>query len=144
MWFIVRQLKKLSRSCIPIITAEMELIYRNIIATGQQGLVPFDYKKRKLNDWFGLIVCNRFWWIIAFGVLLTFCGAQIEKMWIKWHRNPISIELSNRIFPISSVSFPTVTICPKTKTSKAKLDIRSIYQDIELSQLNMDNLTDLE
>lgn len=76
--------------------------------------------------------------------MLTFCGGEIQKMWIKWDKNPVSIEISNHFVPISSIPFPTVTICPKTKTSKYKLDLHSIYQDIETSRFNMDNLTDLE
>lgn len=76
--------------------------------------------------------------------MLFFCGGEIQKMWKKWNKNPVTIELSNRFVPISSIPFPTVTICAKTKATKDKLDLHSIYRDIEKLQHMDNNLTNLE
>lgn len=105
------------------------------------SLIDFNIKNSISNIFFQNV---RLWWIIAFGLLLTACGTQIHKLWKKWGKNPVTMELSNRMAPISTLPFPTVTICTKTKTSKDKLDLHFIYQNIETSQLNMDNLTKLE
>lgn len=43
--------------------------------------------------------------------------------------------------PISSVPFPTVTICPETKASRDKLDVVGGYHNIKSQHMN---LTDIE
>lgn len=117
--------------------------------TGLQGKSIFEKLQFNTNHFdtkikFQIFFNDRFWWILAFGLLLTFCGTTIQKMWKNWDKNPVSIEISNRVIPISAIPFPTVTVCTKTKTSKEKLDIHAIYEGIEAAQLNMDNLTSLE
>lgn len=108
-------------------------------------VIAYMFRELKKMVQFRFLFQNvRLWWIIAFALLLTACGTQIHKLWKKWGKNPVTMELSNRMAPISTLPFPTVTICTKTKTSKDKLDLHFIYQNIETSQLKMDNLTKLE
>lgn len=56
---------------------------------------------------------------------------------MKWHHNPVTIFLHDKEDSISNIPFPTVTICPETKTYKDKLDFVSLFElmmsDIDLS-----------
>lgn len=69
----------------------------------------------------------RIWWIIAFGFSAVLFSMSIQNIWMKWHKNPVTYSFSEKQVSISSIPFPTVTICPETKTKKAKLDLISVY-----------------
>lgn len=71
---------------------------------------------------------------MVFGGLICFTCISIDCIWIKWETHPILMELRRSSIEISTVPFPTVTICPKTKTSKDKLDLVSIYRQFETSK----------
>lgn len=66
---------------------------------------------------------ERCWWIIAIGVSMWFCTVSIQKVWIKWHENPVTVMIYEKPVPISKFPFPTVTICPEIKTTNSKLDL---------------------
>lgn len=85
---------------------------------------------------------SRCWWLVGFGLSLCFCGIAIHKTYVKWTKHPTTLSLVEQAVPISKIPFPTITICPETKTSKDKLDLVSIYHALENSQ--KENLTDLE
>lgn len=67
------------------------------------------------------------WWIIAIGLSVWFCGTLIRNVWIKWRDNPVTMTMNEKQIPISTIPFPTVTICPEIKTYKVKLDISRVY-----------------
>lgn len=71
---------------------------------------------------------ERCWWIIAICFSIWFCGSSILSAWIKWHDNPILMAMNEKQIPISTIPFPTVTICPETKTHRAKLDLEYLYE----------------
>lgn len=80
----------------------------------------------------------RFWWLVAFGLSVWLCGSSIQNIWIKWGDNPVTMSLNEREAPVSTIPFPTVTICPETKTYMNKLNTTFAFRT------PIDNLTDIE
>lgn len=60
---------------------------------------------------------------------------------MKWHNNLVKIDIDGKEDSISNIPFPTVTICPETKTYKDKLDFVSLFElivsdvDLNLSKI---------
>lgn len=81
---------------------------------------------------------ERIWWLIAFGLSLWLCGSSIQSIWSKWHYTPVTMSLTEKETSVSSIAFPSVIICPQTKTYKLKFDLSSL--DIR----NISNYTEIE
>ncbi|XP_031639513.1 pickpocket protein 28-like [Contarinia nasturtii] len=89
---------------------------------------------------------DRFWWTIGFGLSLGLCGSMIQNFWTQWNEDPFKLNIDGTA-DISSIPFPTITICPIMKALKSKLDISSKFNqnlepianlsDTELSQLDV-------
>lgn len=77
-----------------------------------------------------LIVEIRFWWKVAFSVSVWLCGASIHNIWLKWHKNLVSMSFTEKPMPTSTIPFPTVTICPETKTYASKLNVTLAYHEL--------------
>lgn len=71
---------------------------------------------------------ERCWWIIAIGVSVWFCSVLVQNVWIKWRDTPVIMAMNEKQLPISTVPFPTVTICPETKVHRSKLDLERLYE----------------
>lgn len=78
--------------------------------------------------------------MIAIALSVWFCGSLIENVWVKWCNDPVKMTMAEKPSPISLIPFPTVTICPETKTYKSKLDLTHLN---EMSK-DMWNLTAAE
>lgn len=88
-----------------------------------------------------MIFATRLWWLMAFGVSVWLCAASIHNIWMKWQHNPTTITLTDKQFvPISTIPFPTVTICPESKAHAQKLNITAAFH--ALSEFG--NLSDIE
>lgn len=71
---------------------------------------------------------ERCWWIIALVLSMWGCGVLIQNVWIKWRDTPVTMAINERQLPISTVPFPTITICPETKVHRSKLDLERLYE----------------
>lgn len=92
---------------------------------------------------FNLNIYHRFWLIIPFGVALICCAISIEKTWIRWGENLITVSHDKVGASTLSAPFPKIAVCPKIKVSKDKLDLKYAYHQLKtLKEKN--NLTDLE
>lgn len=78
----------------------------------------------------------RFWWIVAFSVSMCLCSWLIKNTWINWSENPVSMSLAEKRESISSVPFPTLTICPELKTTSSKLNLISMLGLIQIFRKN--------
>lgn len=60
-----------------------------------------------------------------------------RDIWIHWRDNPVSTSFMQKDQPISTIPFPTVTICPNAKVSEGKLDWENdvTMVDIRLSDI---------
>lgn len=52
---------------------------------------------------------------------------MIRNIWIKWETDPVIITFAEEMIPIQSIAFPTVTICPVTKSQVDKLNFTDTY-----------------
>lgn len=68
------------------------------------------------------------WWLIAMTLAVWFCGTSIQNVWAKWCNNPVTMNMNEKLLPIQTIPFPTVTICPEIKTYKSKLDINAVHR----------------
>lgn len=66
-------------------------------------------------------------WAIVLGLSVWTCGSMIRDIWIKWRDYPTTMSLTEEPLPISTIPFPTVTVCPRVKTLKEKLDLTSLF-----------------
>lgn len=78
--------------------------------------------------------------MVAFGLSLCLCGLSIQDIWLKWHENPVTMSFTEKPLPISAIPFPTVTICPETKTYREKLDVTAFYDDLNEQKANFTKL----
>lgn len=81
----------------------------------------------------------RSWWIIGFTLSFWLCGSSIQNIREKWQSNPVTMSISEIDASVSAIPFPTVTICPETKTIIEKLDLASLNM-----LATLDNLTEIE
>lgn len=90
--------------------------------------------------------------MIAYFVLLVFCGRSLLEIYVKWQNNPVIIR-DKSLSAISEIPFPTVTICPVTKVNKDKLNITNMihhhmikydYNTNKMHLTDNNNLTDFE
>lgn len=79
-------------------------------------------------------------WIFAVTLALWFCGTSIKDTWQKWQDHPVNMVISETMAAISTIPFPTVTICPEIKAHKQDLDLTTIFS----SSTPLANLTALE
>lgn len=77
---------------------------------------------------------NRAWWIVSFGMALFLSGLLIRNAWIIWDEKPVVIGFAEKMTPIWDIPFPTVTICPQTKTRVEKFDFLEAYHMIRTKQ----------
>lgn len=71
---------------------------------------------------------EKWWWIIAIGLAMWFCSILIQTVWVKWREDPIKVIMSEKPLPISTIPFPTIIICPETKTHRKKLNLEHLYE----------------
>lgn len=66
--------------------------------------------------------------MIGVGISLWLCGSMIQNIWQQWQKNPVTMIFTENTLPISSIPFPTVTICPTTKVVKEKINVTEYQQ----------------
>ncbi|XP_055305980.1 pickpocket protein 28-like [Sitodiplosis mosellana] len=87
---------------------------------------------------------ERIWWIFAFVLSALVCISSIRISWMKWSENPVSIIFDDKpnSKQISKIPYPTVTICPETKTCRQKLDFTAV-QSVIMNKTDL-NLSEIE
>lgn len=75
--------------------------------------------------------------MFAFGLSACICGLSIQDVWVKWGESPVTMSFTEKELSISAIPFPTVTICPETKTIKKKLDVPSVCDSLLASKANL-------
>lgn len=80
---------------------------------------------------------ERLWWVVAFALSFWLCGWSIQNIWNQWQNRPVTMTISDEVYPTTSVPFPTLTICSHVKMDKQKLDIESILEAAETKPLNL-------
>lgn len=66
--------------------------------------------------------------MIAFTASMCICIYSIHEMWSKWRTNPIILSFDTKFQSIGSIPFPSVSICPLTKSSATKFNYTAVYR----------------
>ncbi|XP_055325779.1 pickpocket protein 28-like isoform X2 [Sitodiplosis mosellana] len=66
---------------------------------------------------------ERLWWIVAFSLSVYFCVSSIHSILINWSENSVNMIMAEKNAMVSTIPFPTVTICVKPKIHLANLNM---------------------
>ncbi|KAJ0172809.1 hypothetical protein K1T71_011948 [Dendrolimus kikuchii] len=58
---------------------------------------------------------EKLFWLIVVIASITMCSLLIHNVWIKWQNSPIIITMDEKLVPVDSVPYPSLTICPQIK-----------------------------
>ncbi|RZC37836.1 ASC domain containing protein [Asbolus verrucosus] len=72
--------------------------------------------------------CCRIWWITVFIIVLSGCSFMIYKIYEKYETSPVIVSFATKDTPIYKIPFPSITICPETKSVKEKFDYEKVTQ----------------
>ncbi|CAB3239600.1 unnamed protein product [Arctia plantaginis] len=64
----------------------------------------------------GLTIIEKIFWLITFLASICLCTYLINNVWIKWKTSPVIVTVSEKLVPVRTVPFPSVLICPQSKT----------------------------
>lgn len=92
-------------------------------------------------DYGGLSV-YRLWWVVAITISLSLCIFSIRNVWIDWRNRPVTMTYSEKEESISTIPFPTVTVCPRTKFLKDKFKFDNDLYHAYMA--NPNTLSDIE
>lgn len=70
----------------------------------------------------------RVWWMIAIVASMCICGYTTHNIWSKWRSDLIILRYDSQYKPIGSIPFPSVSICPLTKSSANKFNYTAVYR----------------
>lgn len=73
---------------------------------------------------------ERIWWFISFGISLVVSSQLIYQIYWRFVYAPVMISFADETTPISSIPFPTVTICSDLKVQPIRLNYSSIYNQL--------------
>lgn len=65
--------------------------------------------------------------LVALGLSLYVCGNLTHNVWSKRDQSPVIVSFAEKSTPVWEIPFPTVTICPETKTYMEKLNFTEAY-----------------
>lgn len=78
--------------------------------------------------------------MVALGASVCICALSVHNVWSKWRTNPIIINFDSKYQPIDNVPFPSVTICPVTRSLAKKFNFTAVYR--AMLKLDGDNSRD--
>lgn len=61
-------------------------------------------------------------------VSLYFCVTLVLRIYKKWETSPVVVTFATRETPNLMIPFPSITICPDTKSSPRKFDYAKYYR----------------
>lgn len=73
---------------------------------------------------------ERIWWIISVSTSICMCAGFLFGTWIKWNDVPLIITFADEATPISSIPFPTITICNDFMVNTSALNYSRIQKQL--------------
>lgn len=74
-------------------------------------------------------VCRWFWTLII-TVSLVLCTCSMYRNWSKWQTDPIVLNFDAKPFPIETIPFPAVSVCPYSKFATQKFNFTAVYRSM--------------
>ncbi|XP_063916764.1 pickpocket protein 28-like [Zophobas morio] len=71
---------------------------------------------------------EKLWWALSLTLSLYFCISLIITAYIRWETSPVIVSFATRETPVWMIPFPSVTICPTSKTRVSVYNFTHYYQ----------------
>lgn len=84
---------------------------------------------------------ERIWWIISVSTSIFMCAGFLFGAWSKWTISPLIITFADEATPISSIPFPTITICNDFMVNTSALNYSRIREQLskrEFTNVDLD------
>ncbi|KAJ0172808.1 hypothetical protein K1T71_011947 [Dendrolimus kikuchii] len=128
-----QRIKKINKITKSGIVASLDEFAQNSTLHGLRFIVD-----RTLN------YIEKLFWMIVVIVSISLCGILIQNVWVKWQSSPIIITMDEKLVPVNTVNYPSLTICPQIKIKENSFDFeaeRKYYKDLMLSGITLKNLS---
>ncbi|RZC36788.1 pickpocket protein 28 [Asbolus verrucosus] len=76
-------------------------------------------------------IFERVWWFVIFVICLAACTTSIYAVYKKWERSPVIVTFATRATLIYNIPFPSVTVCPESKSVQKIFNFTKILQKKE-------------
>lgn len=73
---------------------------------------------------------ERIWWAVTVSVSVFLCVGFIVEAWWKWNSSPVIISFADEATPISSIPFPSITICSDLHIKPSVLNYSEIKEQL--------------
>ncbi|CAG9863466.1 unnamed protein product [Phyllotreta striolata] len=87
---------------------------------------------------------ERIWWFVVFVITLCIALYSIMQVYQKWIKSPVIVTFSTMETPIYTIPFPSVTICPESKTAQYLYSHQKVVNDFffnrNVSDEDLENL----
>lgn len=84
---------------------------------------------------------ERIWWIVTVSVSVFLCFVFIFQAWWRWQSSPVIITFADEATPISSIPFPTLTICNDLMVNTTVLNYTQFFDKLNSSDYMNANLS---
>lgn len=109
----------------------LEFVIEFCSITNIHGVPYFTKAKRHWTE--------RLFWLVAFGASLYFCIIFAQSIFLQWKESPIKMQLMDTTNPISTIPFPTVTICLDAKANGNILNVTHMKEILAKSPKGLTN-----
>ncbi|KAK9709708.1 Amiloride-sensitive sodium channel [Popillia japonica] len=88
--------------------------------------------------------CERILWLLIWIISVIVCTIFLVQTYEKWDRSPVFVTIGAGQMPIQDISFPAVTICPKTKYNRDLFTHSDVMYKSYADQVNLTESEKLE
>ncbi|EDW17776.1 pickpocket protein 28 [Drosophila mojavensis] len=85
---------------------------------------------------------ERLFWVSVFLLSIFTCFKLTMNIWDKWNNNPVIVSFAEKSTPVWQIPFPTVTVCPETKSRQSVFNFTNAYWQIRDFRGNVTGVKD--
>ncbi|ALC43319.1 CG8546 [Drosophila busckii] len=86
---------------------------------------------------------ERLFWVSVFLLSICTCFKLTMNIWDKWNNNPVIVSFAEKSTPVWQIPFPSVTVCPETKSRQRAFNFTDIYWQFRDFQNNVSGISEL-
>ncbi|XP_064539836.1 pickpocket protein 28 [Drosophila montana] len=86
---------------------------------------------------------ERLFWVSVFMLSIFTCCKLTLNIWDKWNNNPVIVSFAEKSTPVWQIPFPSVTVCPETKSRQRAFNFTDLYWQIRDFRNNVSGVADL-
>ncbi|XP_013104771.1 pickpocket protein 28 isoform X1 [Stomoxys calcitrans] len=73
---------------------------------------------------------EKFFWVILMVISFYYAVSLMWDTYLKWLDSPVILGFDETLVPVSSIPFPTITICPEIKMERDRFDFTNVANQI--------------